>query len=101
LVLLVATPVLLWIAFAAAGGGHGSYLPAKLLFPYTMASTAFTGELTLPSIAVGVLQYPIYGVLLDWARSASRFGSQLWTLVSVHVFAVVVALMFSNPSFTP
>jgi hypothetical protein len=69
LAFVLATPVLLFITVLAAGGGHGSYMPAKLLFPWTMAATAFTREIAQPFIAVAIAQYPAYGIALDWARS--------------------------------
>ena len=33
---LVATPFFLLLGFASAGAGHGDYVLARILFPYTM-----------------------------------------------------------------
>jgi hypothetical protein len=101
LVFVVATPVLLFVVVVAAGGGHGSYVLAKILFPYTMAATAFTGEIAQPFIAAGIVQYPVYGVILDWARSVDGFRPGLLALAAIHFVAVGFAFLISNPSFTP
>lgn len=101
LAFVAVTPVLLFIAVLAAGAGHGTYYAAKILFPYTMASTAFTGGVVQPFIAAGIVQYPLYGVILDWTRSVDRFRAGLLAIAGTHLIAVGLALMISNPSFTP
>lgn len=66
----VVTPALVFLAIAAAGW---TYAPAKILFPYTMVASAFTGGITQWLLVAGMFQYLLYGVILDWARSAGRF----------------------------
>ena len=60
------TPVLAMFTVVVAGGGHGSYMPAKILFPYSMAATAFTREITTPLMVAALVQYPVYGGILAW-----------------------------------
>jgi hypothetical protein len=100
LAFVVAAPVLIWVVVVAGGGGHGSYLPAKILFPYTMAATAFTRDIVQPFIAAAIVQYPLYGVILDWARYRDRFRAGGLALAATHLVAVGLALLISNPSFT-
>jgi hypothetical protein len=95
------TPVLAVLVVMAAGGGHGSYYLAKILFPYAMASTVFTGYITQPIVWLGVLQFPAYGLILDWAHSTGRQGHYTIALVGIHLAFVALAFLFSNPSFTP
>jgi hypothetical protein len=96
-----ATPILAVVVVVAAGGGHGSYCLAKLLFPYTMASTAFTSYITQPIVWLGVLQFPVYGLILDWAHSSGRQGQYAIALVGIHLAFVALAFLISNPSFAP
>ena len=98
---VLATPVLLFVTVLAAGGGHGSYWLAKLLFPWTMAATAFTREIAQPFVAVAVAQYPVYGIVLDWVRSAGQLKSGMLALAGAHLAAVILAFAIANPSFTP
>ena len=101
LAFVVVTPILLFVTVAAAGGGHGTYYLAKILFPYTMAATAFTGAIVQPFIAAAFVQYPLYGTILDWRRSAGRFKPGLLALAATHLVAVLLAFGISNPSFPP
>ena len=98
---VVIAPVLALFAAGAAGGGHGSYMPAKILFPYSMAATAFAREITPPLMVAALVQYPVYGGILAWARSAGRFRPGLLALAATHLVAVVLAFGMSNRSFTP
>jgi hypothetical protein len=95
------TPILAVVVVVAAEGGHGSYYLAKMLFPYTMASTAFTSYITRPIVCLGVLQFPAYGLILDWARSTGRQGQYAIAFVGIHLGFVALAFLISNPSFTP
>jgi hypothetical protein len=101
LLCVLITPVLLFLVVLAAGGGHGSYFPAKILFPWTMMSTAATKSLARPFIVLGIAQYPLYGIILDSARAAGLFKPASMTLASAHVAALMLAFAISSPSFTP
>jgi hypothetical protein len=101
LAFILITPVLLFLIILLAGGGHGTYWLAKTLFPWTMMSTAVTREIVQPFIALGIAQYPLYGVVLDVARATGRFKPAALTLAAAHVSAVMLAFAISNPSFTP
>ncbi|MBI5323406.1 hypothetical protein [Bradyrhizobium sp.] len=94
-------PLALYLVVLAAGGGHGTYYAAKLPFPWTMMSTAVTKSITQPSVVLGIAQYPLYGIILDVARSKGRLTPAVLTLVAVHLCAIMLAFVISNPSFTP
>jgi len=98
---LLATPLLLFTVVLAAGGGHGTYGLAKMLFPWTMMSTAVTKSITQPFIVLGIAQYPVYGIILDWARANGRFKPAALTLLATHFSAMMLAFSISNRSFTP
>ena len=98
---VLATPLLLFMVVLAAGGGHGTYGLAKALFPWTMVSTAVTKSITQPFIVLGIAQYPLYGIILDCARSAGRFKPAALTLLAAHFSAMMLAFAISNPSFMP
>jgi hypothetical protein len=101
LLCLLATPLLLFLVVVAAGGGHGTYWLAKMLFPWTMMSTAVTKSITQPLIVLGIAQYPLYGIILDLARAGSRFKPAALTLLAAHFSALMLAFSISNRSFTP
>ena len=101
LLCLLATPLLLFLAVVAAGGGHGTYWLAKMFFPWSMMSTAVTKSITQPLIVLGIAQYPLYGIILDLARARSRFKPAALTLLAAHFSALMLAFSISNRSFTP
>ena len=86
---LVATPLFLLAAVASAGAGHGSYLLAKILFPFTMLSTLVFGSIVAPAIGLAVLQFPFYGFILGRANVK---GGGLWTRAPVLLFAHMLAV---------
>lgn len=96
--ILVALPCA-FIAAAAGGAGHGTYLPARLFFPFTMLSTLICGPVTAPFIAVALLQFPFHGVVLGFCHRASRLRHGLLSVVAVHLVAVTLSLVLPSTSF--
>ena len=97
LVSVAVTPGLLWVGWVSAGLGHGSYLWARILFPYVlfvqsllppqhqMGMLAFTG--------IAIMQYPLYGVVLGWARVKAKTVAAVAVLLLIHV--ALVGLLFT------
>lgn len=81
-----------WVALAAAGGGHGTYIPAVILFPFTMLLASVVGVISTPLIALALLQYPAYGLLIATRENARR---TMVGIASAHI-AVVMAALFAN-----
>jgi hypothetical protein len=94
---VVLTPLFVIAAILTVGGGHGGYSVTKLLFPYTMISTHFTGNITYPAMGVGLLQFLVYGLLLD--RVSTR--QVALGILGLHLMAVWLAFVYAHPSFTP
>jgi hypothetical protein len=98
---IVVGGVSLVIATAAAGGGHGSYGPASLLFPYTMLSTRLFESITLPFIGVALAQFPAYGAAVGWAARRSRPWKALGIVAAVHSAVALAAVYGRGGSFSP
>lgn len=84
---LVATPVCLLIGIASGGAGHGDYVLARILFPYTMLASFLFEEIVAPLVVLAVAQFPLYGVALGVAAKRGRFGVTLLLLLAVHALA--------------
>lgn len=84
------------IAIWCAGGGHGTYIPAALLFPYTMAIAAPLGIIVWPLLGLAIVQFPGYGFLVG--SKGRRFAGKL---VVVHILCALVAcaLIMATDSF--
>jgi len=90
------------ISWAYAGGGHGSYSAAKILFPQTMyLATAVLGSVTTSLMVLAFLEFPVYGLAVGVAASHVRLRVILPTLILL-LHAGMVALCFSvnNPDFS-
>jgi hypothetical protein len=82
-----ALPTLL-LGFLSAGGGHGNYLWAKVLFPYTMIPP---GEISLALEVLALVQFPVYGILIGVSASSFR---RVVMVAAVIVFAHAAAAVW-------
>ncbi len=96
---LALTPLCLLIGIMSGAGGHGNYLLAKLLFPWTMLSTVLLRFITPPFVAVAVLQYPAYGVALGLANRNGGLRGAAKKLLAIHASLAAACLIVPNPNF--
>ena len=93
---LFITPLAIVAAIASAGAGHGTYVMAKLLFPYTMLLSRLNGDIiTHPLLALAFVQFPLYGL----AAASFNTPRSLGFILLLH--AVFAAACFSGalPNF--
>ena len=100
LVLLILTPFALLAGFASAGAGHGNYLLAKIVFPYTMLSTLVFDVITAPFLVLAFVQFPIYGAVLGLSNQRGVLRYALLSLSIVHLGAVVMCLFSIGENFS-
>jgi len=79
--------------------GMGTYWPTKVLFPWTMVSTAFTGLIATPWLVFMLFQFPLYGLILAWANRRGRLRAAAVAVSALHVAGVALAVLFANPGF--
>ena len=84
----------------SAGAGHGDYFLAKILFPYTLLSTAAFERIEPPFIFLTFIQYPAYGVVIGLANVHRKILLAGGTLALVHSLAVIAALRFATFGLT-
>lgn len=101
---LAVTPVLLCLGVAPTGAGHGSYLPATILFPFTMLSTSVFHSITFPFIVLAIVQFPAYGIFLGFANTKRLLIPVASALLAIHALAIgsnyaVVYYALHSPSF--
>lgn len=95
----ILTPVTLLLAAASGGAGHGHYVLAKWLFPYTMLSTIPFRTITDAFVVLAFLQYPVYGCLIAHGIRQIRGVRWVSTLAGIHLFAVALCFLIGNASF--
>jgi hypothetical protein len=95
---LVEIPALL-LALASAGAGHGDYIAARALFAGPMVLTLVQGDrIGALSIAVGLVQFPVYGGVVGWCLAESR-TLPVVAVALLHLAAVAVAFSGILPGF--
>ena len=90
------TPLAFLAAIASADAGHGDFLLAKILFPYSMLLTRMTGNMiNYPSIGLALLQFPLYGL------ATTRFTAAKASITLLVLHAIAALLCFSGllPNF--
>lgn len=96
--LLIVVPTVM-AAVVSGGGGHGDYVAARALFPASMLLTLLYGSIGAISIAVGLLQFPIYGVLLGWSIERRNYLPAV-VVALAHIIAALVCFAGTLPNFS-
>ena len=89
--ILTITVLLLFLTIFFAGGGHGTYLPAKLIYPFTMLSAK--SEIGTVGLILAILQIPIYALILE------KKPKWKYYLIGVHLLAIIFCFSIKNSSF--
>jgi hypothetical protein len=94
---LIATPFALLLGLDSGGAGHGNYILAAILFPYTLLSTAVSGTIKAAFVGVAVVQFPVYGVILAFAGGRRSFVAM--ALACLHITAVALCFLLASDNF--
>jgi hypothetical protein len=90
------TPFMLFLGLMSSGLGHGDYFLAKILFPYTLLSTAAFDRIEPPFMFLTIIQYPVYGVVIGLANVRRKLLIAGGVLALIHFLAVIAALRFAT-----
>lgn len=90
------TPLLLTMAVFAMGAGHGTYIPAMGLFPFGMLGIIWQDTISLPFIIISVLQYPMYGYIIDKVILTKQTKFAIPGLLLIHLILVVIIIKLSG-----
>ena len=97
---LIVTPFFLYFGIASGRAGHGNYLLAKILFPFTMLSTRPLGSIVAPFIVLAVIQFPLYGFILGAANGRNKILFCGVALLSVHSVAAGACFFVVDANFS-
>jgi hypothetical protein len=88
------TPICyIWAAMFGAGG-HGTDLFLNIFFPYAALIIRLKNYPTM-EIIIGLIQFPLYGTLIGFAKSKESSATIIWLLV-VHTVAAILCFLFSG-----
>ncbi|HBV15162.1 MAG TPA: hypothetical protein DEB71_07460 [Chryseobacterium carnipullorum] len=77
------------------GGGHGSYFPLLLFFPFGLIGTLFNEEIFFLFVILGLVQLPIYGLLLD--RCPVRKGVPV--ILGLHIICMFIIFILKRNTY--
>ena len=90
------TPVLLFFTMITMGGGHGTYIFGKLLYPISMIISGLHHQITDLAFWIGIIQIPIYGLILIVARRLNRLKRSVILLTIFHLVMFVVSISIAK-----
>ena len=96
---LIITPIFVFFTILFTGGGHGTYLPVKLLFPYAFISILLFGKVTSSFLLISLAQFPIYGLVLGVANKRDCFTIAKILVFLLHFPVVVLCFVIPTKSF--
>jgi hypothetical protein len=96
---LIVTPIFLYLGIVSGGAGHGNYLLAKILFPFTMLSTRAFGSIIAPFIILAIIQFPLYGFILGAANVRRRFVPYALAVLLAHSLAAIACFLVVGENF--
>ena len=76
-----------------AGGGHGTYIPAKIIFPFTMLLANLYNEIGVIGFIIAIIQIPIYSRILISKPKWKYF------VFGIHLIGIALCFYFNNDSF--
>lgn len=90
---------LLFIAVFFAGGGHGTYIPAMGLFPVGLLGTLLFDRITIPFVVLAIIQYPIYGFIIDKVIVTNKSKIVLPLLLLLHILLAVIIMKLTGENW--
>ena len=106
------TPVLLFVAAVSTRAGHGSYAAAFVLYPLSIVilvlfagvspSDAFAAQTiqtisTALVVGLAILQFPLYGFVLSYARLKSKWWLTLIAgVICLHLLGIAVWVVIAG-----
>lgn len=88
--LAITTPLIMIISIMTAGGGHGTPIPTLFCYPIFFLSDVFRsgGGPFVWAMLLG--QFPIYGLIIDLGKLASRQLIATGLVVVLHITLILI-----------
>ena len=90
---LIITLLCLLATIMFAGGGHGTYIPAKIIFPFTMLLANLNNEIGVIGPIIAIIQIPIY------SRISMAKPKWNYLVFGIYLFAIILCFYINNDSF--
>ena len=90
---ILITPPAIFLAILSGGAGHGDYILARILYPYSCWSMSLSEQVKVPGmIGLACIQLPLYGWLIGVAFERPR--NPMFALFAGCLHIIASAFMF-------
>ena len=96
---VVVTLIAFALAVGFAGAGHGSYLPAALLFPIPILTAFLSRHISKLAGCLAVAQWPAYAALMHLGDRRGHLKTTAAIIALVHLGSVVLVAMVFGDQF--
>jgi len=90
---IIITILVLVITIFSVGAGHGTYIIAKVVFPYTMIIAQLRNNIEIPGILIAIFQIPIYAYI------ANKKSKWTYVLIALHCLAIIACFTLNSSNF--
>jgi hypothetical protein len=91
---ILITFILLIVVVFSIGGGHGTYLPAKVVYPFTMLIAILTKNgIGIFPIIIAIIQILIYSLILI------KKPKWKFIILGFHILTVIICLTLQSEMF--
>lgn len=91
--------LLLLLSLYLTGGGHGYYVPLLICFPWMGLGLVLLPDAAWP-VALGLLQYPLYGLALDQSATTNQTKRTGAFLILTHLLLAAAALLLRGSNWS-
>ena len=89
---LITAPIF-YLVSLLANSGHGSYLPATIVFPVGMGISMLAHRVPIAALVIAALQFPLYGYWFVKARQKWPFVK--WLAIA-HIALIFIAFLLDD-----
>lgn len=90
---VIITILLLVLTIFLMGGGHGTYVPAKLFYPFSMIIAGFTNKIGVLATILAIVQIPIYSLAVYKKPNLKYY------IIGIHFIAIIICFSINKSSF--
>lgn len=85
-----------FVSWLVTAGGHGTYVPAALLFPGALLLAIESTVISNSVLSIAAAQWPLYGAIVGFATSRGHKKEAIVCLGVVHLLLVAACFLFDR-----
>lgn len=90
---IIVTILLLFFTILFTGAGHGTFLPAQIIYPYTMIIAKLQFEIGFFALLLALIEIPVYSYI--WYKKPNF----KYHIIGLHMLGVLIAFLIKSEVF--